>query len=74
MSCGADHCITCADEATEMIVLRLDGAGGLAWCAADGSATHQLVEVGLIDPVTPGDRILVHAGTAIAALSAEVNT
>ena len=73
MSCGDHHCITCADDGIEMTVLRLDAAPGLAWCASAGGADAELVEVSLVDPVAPGDRILVHAGTAIAALPAEAH-
>jgi hydrogenase maturation factor len=29
------------------------------------------VETALVEPVAPGDRLLVHAGTAIAALASE---
>jgi hydrogenase maturation factor len=54
-----------------MTVLELDATPGLAWCAAAGAAEAELVEVSLLDPVTQGDRILVHAGTAIAGLPAE---
>ena len=71
MSCGAGHCITCADDGTEMTVLELDAEAGLAWCAAAVAAEPELVEVSLVDPVARGDRILVHAGTAIATLPAE---
>ena len=79
--CGSDHCITCADEGTEMIVLSLDAAPGLAWCSPalspgeastglEGVAESSLVQVDLLADVTPGERILVHAGTAIASVQA----
>lgn len=63
-----DHtsgCITCGDEAIAMEVLRVDAARGLALCA-DGEASRSTVETALVEPVEPGDRLLVHAGTAIA--------
>jgi hydrogenase maturation factor len=64
--CG-DHCITCSDEGIPMRVERIDDARGLALCAAeDGSKST--VEVALVD-VRPGDRVLVHAGVALAELS-----
>jgi hydrogenase maturation factor len=66
MSCGADHCITCGDDGTEMCVAEVDAGAGLAWCT--GPMGRELVEVSLLEPVMPGDRILVHAGTAIASL------
>lgn len=62
-----DHtsgCITCGDEAIPMEVLRVDADRGLALCAGDGSA-KSTVETALVGPVAPGDRLLVHAGTAI---------
>jgi hydrogenase maturation factor len=48
-----------------MTVLRSDPQSGLAMCAdADGARIS--VETALVEPVAPGDRLLVHAGTAIA--------
>jgi hypothetical protein len=64
-ACGAEHCITCGDVAVEMTVLRVDEGRELALCAAvDGR--HESVEIALVSPVHPDDRLLVHAGTAIA--------
>jgi hydrogenase maturation factor len=65
--CGSDHCITCADEGLPMTVVRVDERRGLALCA-DEDGRRTTVEVGLIEAVAPGAQILVHAGTAIAAL------
>jgi hydrogenase maturation factor len=66
--CG-DHCITCSDEGIPMQVERIDSARGLALCAAeDGSKST--VEIALVS-VEPGDRVLVHAGVALAELSAQ---
>ena len=66
--CG-DHCITCSDEGIPMQVERIDDARGLALCAAeDGSKST--VEIALVS-VEPGDRVLVHAGVALAELSAQ---
>ncbi|HEX3978916.1 MAG TPA: HypC/HybG/HupF family hydrogenase formation chaperone [Solirubrobacteraceae bacterium] len=61
----AEHCITCGDVAVEMIVLRVDEARGLALCEAEDGA-RETVEIGLVDPVRPADRLLIHAGTALA--------
>ncbi len=70
-ACGSEHCITCGDEGVEMTVLARDAGPGLAWCTADETgAEPELVEVSLVDAAAPGDRILVHAGTAIASLEA----
>jgi hydrogenase maturation factor len=64
--CG-DHCITCSDEGIPMRVERIDAASGLALCAAaDGS--QSTVEIALVEPVVPGDRLLVHAGVALVGL------
>ena len=68
--CGDQHCITCGDDGDPMTVVRVDDARGLALChGEDGAAAS--VEVALVDPVRIGDRLLVHAGTAIARLSEE---
>ncbi len=53
-----------------MTVLRVDGDRGLALCAGDGGQ-RATVEIALVAPVAPGDTLLVHAGTAIAALDRE---
>jgi hydrogenase maturation factor len=59
------RCITCADEGIEMRVVTITQCG--AHCrAADG--TDQRVEIELVEPVAVGDRLLVHAGVAIARL------
>jgi hydrogenase assembly chaperone HypC/HupF len=63
-------CITCGDVAIPMNVLRLDEERGLALCA-DGDGNSETVETDLVAPVAPGDRLLVHAGTAIARLTEE---
>jgi hydrogenase maturation factor len=65
--CG-DHCITCSDEGIPMQVERVDEQRGLALClAADG--TRSTVEIALVEPVGPGDRLLVHAGVALTELA-----
>jgi hydrogenase maturation factor len=45
-----------------MRIVRFDG--DLALCASDDDAT-EAVAVDLVAPVSPGDRVLVHAGVAI---------
>lgn len=62
---GPTGCITCADEATPMEVLKVDAARGLALCA-DADGRRRTVETALVEPVAGGERLLVHAGTAIA--------
>lgn len=68
MSCEHEAgCITCGDEATEMEVLEIDAARGLALCAsADGR--RESVETALVEPLASGETVLVHAGTAIGKL------
>ena len=66
--CG-DHCITCSDEGVPMRVERIDPDRGLALCAAD-DGSKSTVEIALVDPVAPGDRLLVHAGVALVGLEA----
>jgi hydrogenase expression/formation protein HypC len=50
-----------------MTVMRVDELRGLALCADDLGA-RATVETALVEPVMLGDRLLVHAGTAIARL------
>jgi hydrogenase maturation factor len=52
-----------------MAVIEVDDRRGLALCSDDEGQRHT-VEIALVEPVARGDRILVHAGTAIAALDA----
>jgi hydrogenase maturation factor len=66
-SCDADRCITCADLADEVLVLRVDAVRGLALCAHEDGG-RETVETALVDPVAVGDRLLVHAGTALTAV------
>jgi hydrogenase assembly chaperone HypC/HupF len=64
---GSEHCITCGDDGVPMRVLRVDHSRGLALCEDRGGA-HGSVEIALVDPVAPGDLLLVHAGTALTRL------
>jgi hydrogenase expression/formation protein HypC len=63
-----DGCITCGDVAVELEVVSVDDARGLAVCADEYGASIE-VDVLLVAPVDPGERLLVHAGTAIAISS-----
>jgi hydrogenase maturation factor len=60
-----DGCITCGDHAVDLRVVSVDDARGLALCADDAGSSAE-VDVLLVAPVAPGERLLVHAGTAIA--------
>jgi D-sedoheptulose 7-phosphate isomerase len=64
-SCTSDHCITCSDEAVEVVVVELLG-DGLA--RVDTGAGVEEVSVALVDAVV-GSRILVHAGEAIGVVA-----
>jgi HupF/HypC family len=66
MSCDPlDHCITCGDVGIEMQVVRVDE--DLAVCE-DGEGDVRTVEIALVEPVDPGDRLLVHADVALVRL------
>ena len=68
MSCAdPHHCITCGDDGVPMTVVRVDHHRGLALCAGEDGARAS-VETALVEPVAPGDTLLVHAGTALARL------
>jgi hydrogenase expression/formation protein HypC len=60
-----DGCITCGDVAVELRVVSVDDASGLAVCADEHGGSVE-VDVLLVAPVTAGEQLLVHAGTAIA--------
>jgi len=66
-TCGSEHCITCGDDGVAMHVVRVDEARGLALCEHEDGA-RETVETALVDPVAPGDVLLVHAGTALTRL------
>jgi hydrogenase maturation factor len=65
--CGADHCVTCADEGVPMRVLKLDSTRELALCEGD-DGDRATVEIALVEPVGTGDSLLVHAGVALVRL------
>ena len=62
------HCVTCGDDGDPMTVVRVDSARGLALCVAENGA-RSTVETALVEPVVPGEHLLVHAGTAIARVA-----
>jgi hydrogenase maturation factor len=53
-----------------MTVLKVDLSRGLALCT-DEAGIRSTVETALVEPVQPGDALLVHAGTAIGSLKAD---
>jgi hydrogenase assembly chaperone HypC/HupF len=70
-ACSNDHCITCGDDGVPMRVLRVDAERGLALCA-DEDGDKSTVEIRLVEPVAPGDSVLVHAGVALVTLEQAV--
>lgn len=64
-------CITCGDRALPLRVVSPGAEPGLARCA-DPEGREEEVEVALLAPVAVGERLLVHAGTAIARLGEEL--
>ncbi len=64
VACTDDHCITCSDEAVEVVVVEVL-ADGLA-LVETGTGVEE-VSVALVDAVV-GSRVLVHAGEAIAVV------
>jgi hydrogenase maturation factor len=66
--CDHDVCITCGDHAVAMRVVRIDVVRSLALCE-DEDGARESVEIALVEPVNDGDRLLVHAGTALQVLT-----
>lgn len=62
--CTEEHCITCGDVAARMHVVAVDETTALALCVSD-DGERETVDVTLVAPIRPADRLLVHAGTAI---------
>jgi hypothetical protein len=63
-------CVTCGDVADEVAVVDLDPVLALARCVTDAGEELD-VDAGLFPDAAPGDRLLVHAGAAIAKLGPE---
>ena len=64
-TCTGEVCITCSDRGDVAEVQNVR-PGGTAAVVAGGR--QQEIDITLIDAVTPGDLILVHAGVAIGSL------
>ena len=63
--CTDDVCITCSDEGRVAEVAAMLEDGSAVVLAA---GLPETVDVSLIDPVRPGDLVLVHAGVALTVL------
>jgi hydrogenase maturation factor len=59
-----EHCITCGDVGEAMRVESVSARGAV--CVDERGRRHEDVAVDLVGPLAPGDRVLVHAGVAIA--------
>jgi hypothetical protein len=60
-----DGCVTCADALMRMRVLEADGARELALCV-DAEQRRRSVDTAIVGEVSPGEVLLVHAGTALS--------
>ena len=65
-ACGDDVCITCSDEGRLAEVVAVVH-GGRANVLANGN--RETIDISLLEPVQPGDLVLVHAGVALTALT-----
>jgi hypothetical protein len=63
--CDDGTCVTCTDEGRPAEVTSVLDAGLVTVRTARGAET---VDASLVDPLVPGDLVLVHAGTAIERL------
>jgi hydrogenase maturation factor len=64
VSCDEYHCITCGDEAVPLRVVALR-PDGVVLCEGDVE-----VMTDLVGDVEAGEHLLVHAGVALARVSA----
>ena len=62
------HCITCSDEGIPMRVVAIDEERCLALCENEGGE-RSTVEIALVEPVSTGSELLVHAGTALRVIA-----
>lgn len=69
LSChlDTDGCLTCGDVAVPLVAVE---SGDTDVHCADDDGHRELVALELVGPARSGDHFLVHAGTAIARLSA----
>jgi hydrogenase maturation factor len=63
-------CVTCSDEAVPMRVEEILEGAFLAVCSDDSGARSEVM-TDLVQPVSVGDRLLVHAGAALLTLGSD---
>jgi hydrogenase maturation factor len=69
--CSAEPgCITCGDVAVVLTVATVTGNDALC---RDEQGRSELVAIELVGQVTPGERVLVHAGVAIELVARDGN-
>jgi len=71
--CSDEHCLICGDAGVAARVLSVDSTVSLAVVESERQSAGvgkvvEEVDVTLVEPVEPGDRVLVHAGVAIARI------
>jgi hydrogenase maturation factor len=66
-ACTEEVCITCSDEGRVAEVRALLEGGGAEVMV---SGVMETVDISLVDPVSPGDLLLVHAGVALTTIGA----
>lgn len=69
--CTDEVCVTCSDEGRVAEVVTASDDGRTLVRTAEG---EELVDTMLVEPVTAGDLLLVHAGSAITRLAEEAGT
>jgi hydrogenase maturation factor len=66
VACDIDeHCITCGDTSVPMVVLQVSEEHRTAVCRLESGVETATVDTWLIDDVRAGERLMVHAGTAL---------
>lgn len=63
--CTDEVCVTCSDEGRLAEVAAVHGGGSAEVMAA---GRRETIDITLVDPVQPGDLVLVHAGVAISVI------
>ena len=73
MSTEHRRCVTCADEATAMRVVALEGGDSRLAVCAGSDGTRSTVDIGLLPDARVGEALLVHAGAALTRLTEDLS-